>query len=205
MHDSDKIKALQFQAQGSATCPYATNLVADEIKREIDQYRGDGSQLKYVVIAGGDDVIPFFRYADTSGIGQESQYSPPMKPASASGAEPEPGPVPQPGRLRLLDRRHHRRRRHPGAGAGRRPAGEDTAGDRGVDRPLPVARRQTLPVQPTTTTTPDGTSLVTGYDFLADAAHRVKGEFQKAFPTATTTTSSRSPASPHDQSWTAET
>ena len=42
------------------------NLVADAIKDIIDGYRGAGG-LKYVVIAGGDEVIPFFRYPDTSG------------------------------------------------------------------------------------------------------------------------------------------
>ena len=38
------------------------------------------------MIAGGDDVIPFFRYPDVSGLGQESQFAPPVLPDSPSGA-----------------------------------------------------------------------------------------------------------------------
>ena len=41
---------------------------------------------KYVVIAGGDDVIPFFRYPDTAGLGPESEYVPPVLDATPSQA-----------------------------------------------------------------------------------------------------------------------
>ena len=51
------------------------NLVAGAIKDVIDSYRNDTSCF-YVVIAGGDNVIPFFRYPDTSGLGPESQFQP---------------------------------------------------------------------------------------------------------------------------------
>ncbi len=42
--------------------------------------------LKYVVIAGGDSVIPFFRYADSSGLGPESDFVPPVSDPTASQA-----------------------------------------------------------------------------------------------------------------------
>ena len=46
--------------------------------------RTPGSQ--YVVIVGGDDAMPFFRYPDTAGLGPESDYVPPVLDTSASQA-----------------------------------------------------------------------------------------------------------------------
>ena len=39
-----------------------------------------------MVIVGGDDVIPFFRYPDQSLLGQESGYVPPVRSDSVSEA-----------------------------------------------------------------------------------------------------------------------
>ena len=52
----------------------------------MNSYRDANGTLKYVVIAGGDSVIPFFRYADSAGIGPESDYVPPADDDSASQA-----------------------------------------------------------------------------------------------------------------------
>ena len=74
-HDRRACRRCRTRRRTHPSCPYATNLVAHEIKDIVDRFRGDAT--KYVVIAGGDDVIPFFRYPDTSGLGQESQFEPP--------------------------------------------------------------------------------------------------------------------------------
>ena len=170
-------EALQDQVATHPTCPYATNLVAREIQSIVDRYRGDAT--KYVVIAGGDEVIPFFRYPDTSGLGQESQFEPPVQPEHACRRQPGQRPGPRPGRLRLRHRGDDQRPHDAGAGPRGRTPGEDAGRDHGHRRPLPrVSQNGTLPA-PTS-------SLVTGYDFLADAADAVG------------TTSSR-PLSPGDR------
>ena len=42
--------------------------------------------MTYVVVLGSDDVIPFFRYPDQSDIGQESAFDPPVLDDTASQA-----------------------------------------------------------------------------------------------------------------------
>ena len=42
--------------------------------------------MKYVVLAGGDNVLPFFRYPDTSSIGPEVSFFPPVDSARLSEA-----------------------------------------------------------------------------------------------------------------------
>jgi CSLREA domain-containing protein len=66
-------------------CPYAKNLVADSIKEIIDDYRAV-HPIKYVVIIGDDDDIPFYRYPDQSGLGPEEDYVVPVQYDSASFA-----------------------------------------------------------------------------------------------------------------------
>ena len=81
-----RVAALKLQAAANAACPFAQNLVAEEIKGIVDSYRPANPGLRYVVIAGGDDAIPFFRYPDQSLLGQESGYVPPVRSDSASEA-----------------------------------------------------------------------------------------------------------------------
>src|SRR5262249_43462022 len=64
-------------------CPYTKNLVANEIKNIIRSYDG-GNQLEYVVLAGSDNVIPFFRYPDQAGLANENEYSPPVLDSGAA-------------------------------------------------------------------------------------------------------------------------
>ena len=84
--DSPRINALNLQADENKACPYAKNLVAEAIRDVVNSYRDANNTLKYVVIAGGDSVIPFFRYADSAGIGPESDFVPPALDTSASQA-----------------------------------------------------------------------------------------------------------------------
>ncbi len=146
--------------------------MADAIKDIVDDLRNANS--KYVVIAGGDDVIPFFRYPDTSGLGPESQFSPPMLPDTPAGASLSQDQVQGQDAYGSEHDGDDRWRHRAAARPGRRPAGEDAGGDQRHDRQLPFAHNGTLPE-------PD-TSLVTGYDFLADAADAVNEEFRAALP-----------------------
>ncbi|MBC7679114.1 MAG: Ig-like domain repeat protein [Pseudorhodobacter sp.] len=82
---SPKNQGLQAQATRYASCPYATNLAAQAIRDVVTSYRL-GGQLKYVVIAGGDAVVPFFRYADASGLATEDGYVPPLTSTTRSAA-----------------------------------------------------------------------------------------------------------------------
>ena len=61
------------QWDANKTCPAAANVVADAIKALVDQYR---PSVRYVVLAGGDNVIPYFRTPDQAGLGIESGFNP---------------------------------------------------------------------------------------------------------------------------------
>ena len=66
-------------------CPYAKNLVAQSIKAIADRYSAQ-NPIKYIVLVGNDDVVPFFRYADNALLGPESNYVPPVLDPTASQA-----------------------------------------------------------------------------------------------------------------------
>ena len=81
-----RVQELRAQATAHPGCPFAENLVAEEIKTIVDSYRSPGGPeaLRYVTIVGDDTVIPFFRYPDQSLLGQESGYFPPVESVSIS-------------------------------------------------------------------------------------------------------------------------
>ena len=142
-------------------CPYAKNLVAEAIRDIVLAYRAANPALKYVVIVGADQAIPFFRYPDAAGLGPESDYVPPVLDTTRLAGEPAAQLLPVAGRLRQP-----------------RPS----CSSKGVTLPvpdLPVGRLVETPAEisgmidaflgrpaccdPTS-------SLVTGYDFLTDGA-----------------------------------
>jgi alpha-tubulin suppressor-like RCC1 family protein/N-acetylneuraminic acid mutarotase len=78
----------------AAPCAVAANLVADAIHDVIAAYRNLGpSVFQYVVLAGGDSVIPFRRLADRSEVRTEKNYHPPVLDATASQASLRQGYV----------------------------------------------------------------------------------------------------------------
>ena len=82
-----RIQDLNLQADGKPECPYAKNLVADALKDVVDSFRTTGNPgLKYVVLIGGDATIPFFRYPDEALLAPESQFNAGLKNTSASQA-----------------------------------------------------------------------------------------------------------------------
>lgn len=73
-----------LQADANPGCPFAKNLVADEIKAIVDAYRVANPTLEYIVIAGNDDVIPFFRETDEAFLANEANYIPPVRDSNHS-------------------------------------------------------------------------------------------------------------------------
>ncbi|MEO8632405.1 MAG: hypothetical protein ABI466_03535, partial [Chloroflexota bacterium] len=67
-------------------CPAAANMVARRAKDVISAYRALNPSLQYVVIAGNDYVVPFYRQPDQSGLGSEKDYRPAVQELTASEA-----------------------------------------------------------------------------------------------------------------------
>ncbi len=82
-----RVAAANLQADGGVlvNCPEAKNLVADAIRQVVQRYRAV-NPLEYVVIAGNDDIIPFFRTPDRALLAPESNYVPPVFNQTASQA-----------------------------------------------------------------------------------------------------------------------
>ena len=160
-----RVRKLQALADANKGCVWAKNLVAQAAKDVVDAYRSGNTSggVKYVVLAGGDNVLPFFRYPDMSSIGPEVNYFPPVQGTSASEASLRSNYV----------------------------LGQDAYGSTisiplgPVDFPipdLPVGRLVETPGEITgmaqayldQPVVSPSTSLVTGYDFIEDAARAVK-------------------------------
>ncbi|MDQ3612084.1 MAG: hypothetical protein M4D85_10875, partial [Actinomycetota bacterium] len=159
-----RLQLLNAQADRAASCPYAKNLVAQALREIVAP---GASSVTSVTIAGDDGVVPFFRYPDTAGLAPESDYVPPVDGASASAASL--------GRDTVL--------------------GQDAYGAavdvsiKGTDVPVPLLPVGRLVETPTEILTavdaglarpvlPSGSSLVTGYDFLTDAADAVSAQLR---------------------------
>ena len=98
---SNRVKNLNAQADANTGCAYAKNLVAGAIRDIVNDYRATYPSLKYVVIVGDDNAIPFFRYPDTAGIGPESnRLSRPCSTRARRKASLRSGRRPFAGRVR---------------------------------------------------------------------------------------------------------
>jgi len=158
------VASLNSQADAHASCPYAKNLVASAIKRIVDAYRAN-NPVRYVVVIGSDGVIPFFRYPDPALLGNETLYVPPVLDASASQASLRLG--------YLLNQDAYGARDQVSVLGAAFPV-PDLAVGRLIETPAEIGgmldayNGLTNGVVATPTT-----SLVTGYDFLQDAADAV--------------------------------
>lgn len=192
--DDARVSALRQQAAANPACAFAQNLVAEEIKGIVDSYRAANPDLRYVVIAGGDDVIPFFRYPDQSLLGQESGYVPPVQSDSASEAALRNDFVLSQdayGAGTLISLRTSEFP-VPGLAVGRL-----------VETPAEIAGMLDAYIQAGGVVEP-GSSLVTGYDFLADAAAAVEAELEAGTGAAADLLVTPADKSPQDPaSWTA--
>ena len=166
---STRIQRLNAQADPAASCPYAKTLVAQAIRDVVNTFRDGNGTLKYVVIIGGDSVIPFFRYADDAGLGPESDFVPPVADTSASQAS-----------LRwnnVLGQDAYGAQTDLDLKGGVLPV-PDLAVGRLVETPDEIGGMIDDYLALTNGTLPrPQRSLVTGYDFLTGAADSVEADF----------------------------
>ena len=187
-----RVSALKQQAANNPACPFAKNLVAEEIKGIVDTYRAN--PLRYIVIVGNDDAIPFFRSPDQSGFGDESSYVPPVQSNSASEAS-----------LRLnfvLSQDRYGSTTSISLPTNEFPVPRLAVG-RLIETATEIAGVIDAYVAVNGVVVP-GSALVTGYDFLEDAANAVSAELQSGIgrvPDALITPNGKSPQDP--LSWTA--
>ncbi|MEZ5596541.1 MAG: hypothetical protein R3E84_09140 [Pseudomonadales bacterium] len=162
------VQMLHAQADAVSSCPYAENLTAEAIKLVIDSYRAANPDLAYVVLAGSDSQIPFFRYPDQTLLGPEQNYDPPMADGTQSQAA-----------LRLnyvLGQDQYGASTTLSLRDGKFPI-PDLAVGRLVETPdeMITVLDAYLATADGTVPTPQST-LVTGYDFLQDAAEAIQAE-----------------------------
>lgn len=182
------------QADSKPACPAAKNIVANDIKSVIQAYRAQNPGLQYIVLVGDDHSIPFFRYPDESGLAPENQFYPPVADSSASNASLRDNFV--------LGQDEY------GASLDL-PLSDvslpipDLAVGRLVKTAAEVSHLLDLYTAPNTNgrITPTS-SLVTGYDFVADAATNAQVELQAGTNTAPDTLMSPQ-GQPPSASWTA--
>ena len=147
-------------------CAAAKNIVAKENKKVIDEYREANPTLQYIVLAGGADVIPFFQTPDVSELANEKDYVPPVAPLTASEAGLRSNLVPGQdayGSQTELTQ------------AGHTLALPDLAVGRLVNSASDISAAVDTYIATGGIVTPDS-SLVTGYDFVGDAAVAIKAE-----------------------------
>jgi CSLREA domain-containing protein len=81
----DRVSAANDLADANPECPFAKNLVAEAVKKIVDDYK-EQNPLKYLVIVGNDNIISFNRHPDFADLAKESQFVPPVLDSSASQA-----------------------------------------------------------------------------------------------------------------------
>nr|MCU0508041.1 PKD domain-containing protein [Anaerolineae bacterium] len=160
------------QADANAACPSAKNAAAREMKRVIDAYRSanvgpDGNTtLEYITLAGGREVIPFYQSPDVAGMANEREYVPPVAANTPTEAGLKTGLVQGQdfyGSSVALDR------------GGRLFHVADLAVGRVVDTAADIVGVVDAYIANNGVVTP-GSALVTGYDFVGDAAEEINAQ-----------------------------
>ena len=164
-----QVKWFQQQADVNYDCPFAKNLAAGSIRDVIRQWRAQ-NPVANVVLVGSDSVIPFFRYPDQAMLGPEENYIPPVNTFSASEAS-----------LRLnfvLGQDAYGASCELPLKAASLPLPEIPVG-RLVEAPVEILGMVQAYLETAAGVLPAPTSaLVTGYDFLTDAALGVETELE---------------------------
>ena len=194
-----RIAAANTQADNNKDCSFAKNIVASEVKRVVDSYRqpGASTQLQYVVVLGPDSVIPFVRYADKAGLAPESDYKVPVVSNGAAAAALKSNKFLSQdayGSKRVLDL------------SGYEMPVPDLAVGRLVETAPEISNVIQAYLDANGQVSPK-TALVTGYDFVSDAATAVKSDLQTALPNGTTVDSLIQPGglpSSNPSAWTAD-
>jgi CSLREA domain-containing protein len=173
LHDPkyQRVAFANTQADQNPTCPSAKNTVANEIQAVIAAYRaanssGGATTLQYIVLAGGASVIPFFQVQDVAGLANEKDYVVPVAPSTPSDAGLQTNLV----------------RGQDGYGsqdnltqAGHTLALPELAVGRLVDTAADISTAVRNYIAVNGVIVPHS-SLVTGYDFVADAAQAIQTE-----------------------------
>ncbi|NJM07465.1 hypothetical protein HC891_16715, partial [Candidatus Gracilibacteria bacterium] len=166
-----RVQAAQIQADTLTACPYAKNLLADEIKRIVDAYRALNGALEYLVLVGDDSVIPDYRLPDNSGVegGLQSDFAASVREGSS---------------LRAANALNFIRSQEPYGASARVTRGSLTflSGDLAVGRLVETAWEATQAIN-AYLATPDGvlrpsSALLTGYDFFNDVRAALEAEFE---------------------------
>ena len=154
------------QADTNPACPAAKNMVATEIKAVIDAYRPANS-LQYIVLAGGANVIPFYQVPDVSGLANEKDYVAPV----ASNTPSEAGL-----KTNLVEGQDFYGSQVNVTQGGLTLAIPNLAVGRLVDTAADISTAVNNYIATGGVVIPHS-SLVTGYDFVADAAGQIATEF----------------------------
>jgi hypothetical protein len=141
----------------------AANAVANAIADEIGQVKAARPSLKYVVFAGGDDQIPFFRIPDLSRIANESGF------AGSFGANEYYGALAS-GDL-LTDNPYLDTRPIPASG--RQLFVPDLIGGRLVEKPSQIVNAVSR-YETSSGILARSTAFVSGYDFVTDGTVQVQ-------------------------------
>jgi hypothetical protein len=157
------------QADGHLTCAFARNTVADEIKKVADAFHVSNPSLQYIVLAGAANVIPFFQVQDVAGLADEKDYVVPVAPSTASEAGLK---------TNLVQGQDAYGSQLDVTQAGHTLAFPGLAVGRLVDTASDISTAINTYIQNNGVIVPHHT-LVTGYDFVGDAAQAIKFEMDQ--------------------------
>jgi hypothetical protein len=157
------------RADAAVGCVFAKNVLAGAIREIIARYRAV-HPIEYLVLVGNDDVIPFFRYQDRAGLGNEQNYYPPVLDNTTSQASLRMGMV--------LSQDAYGASRVLSLQGSTLPLTEIPVG-RLVESPDDIVRViETYLSNPGGVLPRPASSLVCGYDFLVDAAQAIQTELK---------------------------
>ncbi len=165
-----RVFAANAQADAEPSCVAAKNIVANAIRDLVTQYRASHPEIESIVLVGNDAILPFFRQPDQGLLANENNYIPPVLNTSASEAALKLG--------YFLTQDYYGATCELSLKVASLPLLEIGVG-RLVETLAEItaqldAYEQTAAGVVATPTT----ALVTGYDFLTDAAEAIRGEFQ---------------------------
>jgi hypothetical protein len=189
--------ALHAFADTNYACPYYKNLVADAMKDVVDDYRALNPDLANIVLVGNDDVIPFFRYPDQSLLGPEVDFVPPVGMTTTSQGSL--------GSNMVLGQDEYGASTTISVRGATFPV-PDLAVGRLVETATEVTGMVDAYLGTTGGVVPTPTSsLVTGYDFIADAADAIDVELTAGIGAQARRLVTPGDVAPHDDdSWTAD-
>ncbi len=189
-----RVQAARQQANNLVPCPQAKNILADSVKAIIDLYWESNPSLEYIVLTGNDAVIPFYRHPDQGLLAPESNYIVPVFTNTPSYASLVLN--------YLLSQDAYGARNDISTKSSDLPIPELAVGR------LVEDASDMITVLDAYLSTSDGvivpgSSLVTGYDFLEDAANAVLAELDAGIAVTPNTLISPQSVSPAE-GWTAD-